>query len=115
MEIRRTKDFKRFVESCPSVDSKTNLLLENNIKNLLKEKKPVGRFEDEIEGKGFKVIFVFYLSKVLGLLFGIGGYLKRRGEPRPALLINMSRTVREIQTIEKIEEGKHEKGGQNQT
>jgi hypothetical protein len=117
LKFAPSNEYKRFFEECPLVTSNLYVYVEEKKKQFLREEKPEGHFVLPIPQKETRFILEYFLSRELDIIFGLGGYVNRKGEPRPSLRVWMDQLILEIKGLE--EEGKRpggdghgEKGGE---
>jgi hypothetical protein len=113
LEFSPSVIFEDFVEGTPLVDSKAWVQLYKEIDRLKRERKPEGRFQYTIKkGDGIpELVFDFYLSGSLKQVFGLAGYLKRKGEPTEDVRRQVEKAVKFIVLGEANKRRKHDEHG----
>ncbi len=113
LEFKPSVIFEEFVEGTPLVDRKAWVQLYKEIDRLKREGKPAGRFQFAIKkGDGIPdLIFDFYLSRSLNQVFGLAGYLKRKGEPTENIREAVDKAVKFIILGEVKKGRKHDDHG----
>jgi len=113
LDFKPSVIFEEFVEGTPLVDRKAWVQLYKEIDRLKREGKPEGRFQYVIKkGDGIPdLVFDFYLSKSLNQIFGLAGYLKRKGEPADDVKEAADKAVKFIILWEVKKGRKHDEHG----